>query len=56
MTKFSKKVSGCVAIGVSNVRVRFRCYAVLLDCKNRVAIQAEKDVFGRGNYQKCNIL
>ena len=51
-----KKVSGYVAIGVRSVRVKFRGYAVWLGCKNRVAIQAEKAVFGRGNYHERNIL
>ena len=59
MTKFSKKsvrICQYVAIGVRRGRVKFRGYAVWLGCNNRVAIQAEKAVFGRGNYQKRNIL
>ena len=45
-------MSGYVAIGTGSMCVKFRSYAVWLSCKNWVAIQAEKDVFVRGNYQK----
>ena len=56
MAYFFGKMSGCVVIGVRSVCVEFCGYAAWLGCKNRVAIQVKKADYGRGNYQKRNIL
>ena len=57
---FRKKVSGCVAIGVRSVCVKFRGHAVWLGCKNIGLPSRPKRLFlvvaTCGNYQKRNIL